>query len=151
MIVKTEMTALSAKEISEWCYTGDYEEFNLPNWNVMVENNHALCNEEKRKKNYNAYKDNAGECIGFTRVDELDSEVIIGIGICPNVCGQGIGQEILKMTIFECDYKYPEKSIVLQVNSWNQRAINCYRSAGFTILRTYIYDNEEFCEMEYIK
>ena len=88
--------------------------------------------------------------IGFTRIDNFPTDIVIGIGVKPNKCGKGIGEEILKMTIDMCKMKYGDKPIKLQVATWNQRAINCYRNVGFTSIKTYMDEDLELIEMEYL-
>ena len=51
-----------------------------------------------------------------------------GIGIKPSHCGNGLGKIITKLAIMESKKRFPNKPIVLKVRTWNERAINCYKS-----------------------
>ena len=57
---------------------------------------------------------------------------MVGIGLSPEKCGKGLGKNFLKKGIDEANKRYPDKPLWVQVRSWNQRAIRCYTSCGFT-------------------
>lgn len=59
----------------------------------------------------------------------------MGIGVKPEYCGVGIGKQIIKMALDECSKRYENKPIILEVRSWNKRAIKCYESQGFKIVK----------------
>ena len=143
------MSKYFAKEIASWKYEDECSIYNLPSWEEMKIGKYALCDDALRKKLYNAYLTSNDELLGFTRIDNFPTDIVVGIGVKPNKCGKGIG-EILKMAIDMCKMKYGDKPIKLQVATWNQRAINCYRNVGFTTITTYMDENLELIEMEYI-
>lgn len=87
--------------------------------------------------------------IGFINLLDEGSSVFFGIGIKPEYCGMGIGKEIISLGLQECRNKYSTKPIVLNVRTWNMRAVKCYESQGFKIVetkrqKTYLGDGE-FC------
>lgn len=124
-----------AKEITTWRYEGEYEIYNLPSWDEIVKKQISLCKKEKRE-NFIGYLNEENNLIGFVNlVDEGDS-VFLGIGVKPEYCGAGIGKQIIKMTLDECSKRYENKPIILEVRSWNKRAIKCYESQGFKIVKT---------------
>ncbi len=53
----------------------------------------------------------------------------------------------------ESNRRYGNKKIVLEVRSFNERAIKCYEKAGFKIVDTYSKDTlvgyDEFVKMEF--
>lgn len=66
-----------------------------------------------------------------------------------------IKKQIVSMALDECKRRYPSKPIILEVRSWNKRAIRCYESQGFKVINrkdqeTYLGTGEFFI-MEYIK
>jgi RimJ/RimL family protein N-acetyltransferase len=80
--------------------------------------------------------------------------IYLGIGLAPEYCGRGIGKEILKEGIRIAKERFGECIIELQVRSWNKRAIKCYESVGFIIMKKEtIKDHEgkdtEFTFMKY--
>ena len=123
-----------AKEITTWRYEGEYEIYNLPSWDEVIKKQISLCKKEKRE-NFIGYLNEENNLIGFVNlVDEGDS-VFFGIGVKPEYCGAGIGKQIIKMALDECSKRYENKPIILEVRSWNKRAIKCYESQGFKIVK----------------
>lgn len=53
----------------------------------------------------------------------------------------------------QCKKKYASKKILLEVRSFNKRAIKCYKKAGFDIIDTYKNDSPlgfgEFVKMAF--
>lgn len=130
---QVKFTEELAKEVTTWKYEGDYEIYNLPSWDEVLKKQISLCIEEKRK-NFIGYVNEQNNLVGFVNlVDEGDS-VFWGIGIKPKYCGVGIGKQIIKMALDECKKRYKNKPIILEVRSWNKRAVNCYESQGFKVI-----------------
>lgn len=79
--------------------------------------------------------------------------ILIGIGLKPCLCGQGRGKTLMKIVKNQCKKLYPHKKIVLEVRSFNERAIKCYKSSGFNIVYIYKKDTPigygEFLRMEF--
>ena len=73
------------------------------------------------------------ELVGFTNLYEEDVEVFFGIGVNPVYCGKGYGQKMTKKTIELSHELFPNKSLYLEVRTWNERAVKCYEKAGFRI------------------
>lgn len=59
--------------------------------------------------------------------------MFIGIGVNPQYCNQGYGRMILDTAYKISKELYPLKPLYLEVRTWNKRAINCYKKAGFVI------------------
>lgn len=124
-----------AKEISNWIYTGEYSIYNLPSWDKMVQENYSLTDNVKRER-YIGYINDDGELVGFVNLLDEGDTVFFGIGIKPNYCSKGIGKIITKMALIESQERFPNKPVVLEVRTWNKRAVNCYKSQGFEIVET---------------
>ena len=136
MKLKAEkITEKQAREISKWKYEGKYEMYNLPQWEVMVEEGYSLCDEVKRES-FTAYTNEKGELIGFTNLLDEGSSIFFGIGVNPNYCNRGLGKTITKLALEECKVRFPKKPVILEVRSWNERAISCYKSQGFEVIET---------------
>ena len=71
--------------------------------------------------------------MGYTNTVFKNSEVFIGVGLKPDMCGRGLGTEILSLACEKALEQYPGVKICLQVREWNTRAIKCYEKAGFEI------------------
>ena len=124
-----------AKEISNWEYTGEYSIYNLPSWDKMVQENYSLTDTVKRER-YIGYVNEDGELVGFINLLDEGDTVFFGIGIKPNFCGKGIGKIITNIALIESQKKFPNKPVLLEVRTWNKRAVNCYKSQGFEIIET---------------
>ena len=64
---------------------------------------------------------------------EEGQEVFIAIGVHPDHCDKGYGQQMLADTCRIAGELYPGKPLCLEVRTWNARAIRCYQKAGFVI------------------
>lgn len=40
------------------------------------------------------------------------------------------------MALIESQNRFPNKPVILEVRTWNKRAVNCYKSQGFEIVET---------------
>ena len=86
-----------------------------------------------REQNYRTFYDE--DClVGFVNIKEEETEVFIGIGVSPELCGRGYGQRILQETYAISKELYPDKPLYLEVWTWNERAIRCYQKVGFEIV-----------------
>ena len=143
-----------AKEITTWKYEGDYSIYNLPSWDEIINKQISLCKKEKRE-NFIGYADSKNNLVGFVNLLDEGQSVFFGIGIKPEYCGIGIGKQIISMALDECKRRYPSKPIILEVRSWNKRAIRCYESQGFRVIDSIVQETYlgtgEFFIMEYIE
>ena len=151
----TSMNEQIAYAISKWNYEGKYAIYNTESFEEMKKKKASLVNEEKFK-NYMCFFDKySEELIGYINIIKKENnDIFIGIGLAPNKCGRGLGNEMLKCGIKEAKERYPGAPIILQVRSWNERAIKCYIKAGFKITRKenikdYKGNLEEFTFMKY--
>ncbi len=149
-----ELSEEHAKEICSWRYEEEYSIYNFSDWDTVVKNGWGLSIEEKRKSEFIAilFKD---ELVAYGRIFLKEEKIFIGIGLKPHLCGKGYGGSIITLLIQECKRRYPNNKIVLEVRSFNKRAVNCYKNVGFEIKDKYMkktFNNleDEFYYMEYI-
>jgi [ribosomal protein S18]-alanine N-acetyltransferase len=131
-LIAVQLTEMQAKEISNWKYDSEYAIYNLPTWEQMIDKGYSLCDDLKRKR-YIAYLNESEELIGFVNLLDEGDTVFFGIGINPHHCSKGIGKMITRMALIESQNRFPNKPVVLEVRTWNTRAVNCYKSQGFEI------------------
>jgi len=137
------------EEIINWKYEGKYSQYNLESYEKLKERNSSIINSEKAS-NYLCYFKN-NELIGYTNLFEKENgNLFLGVGLAPKYCGKGLGKEILQNTINKARKKHLNKSIVLQVRAWNKRAINCYKSIGFQIIKIEQVQDYNGNETEYV-
>lgn len=135
-LLADKLSEEQAKEIISWQYPGKYSVYNLPSWDVIVQNNYSLADSIKREK-YICYRNDVGELVGFVNLSlTKEDTVFFGIGINPKYCDMGVGKTITKMALIESEKRFSGKPVVLEVRTWNKRAINCYKSQGFEIVGT---------------
>ena len=125
------LTDAEKRDICGWRYPGEYAVYDLPPYEVMAQQKISFMN-PLREGNFLAFCE--GETlVGFVNIREAGDEVSIGIGVRPDCCGMGFGQRILKETCRIAGARHPGKTLSLEVRTWNERAIRCYRKAGFVI------------------
>lgn len=125
------MTEAEKKVISAWQYEGAYALYNMPSYEEQKKKQIALCR-PGREKNFFSYCDE-GTLVGFTNILEEETEVFMGIGINPALCGRGYGTKVLLAAVDTAGSLYPGKPLYLEVRTWNTRAIRCYEKAGFRV------------------
>ena len=141
------------REIITWKYDGQLAEYNLDSYENLKKRKSSMLDPNK-SKNYLCYFIQ-NELIGYTNLIERENgELFLGIGVAPKHCSKGIGKELLNCTITKAKEKHSGKSIVLQVRSWNKRAIACYTKVGFEIIKIetiadYKGKESEFVFMKY--
>lgn len=137
------------KEIVKWKYEGKYEEYNLESYESLKSRKSSITLPEK-SKNYLCYFKN-DELVGYTNlVEKENGDLFLGIGLAPKNCGRGLGKELLCDTINKAKEKHIGKKIVLQVRSWNKRAIKCYENIGFKITKVEMQKDYKGKETEYV-
>lgn len=139
-----------AKEISQWRYEEPYSVYNYIDWNTMFTLGWGITQKEKREKEFLAVVNERKELFGYIRLVEKRDGIIIGIGLRPDLCGKGIGQQVMMLLKEERMKRYGNKKIILEVRSFNSRAINCYKKVGFTETDRYIRNTPKG-EAEFIK
>lgn len=125
------LTEKEKRQICDWHYAGDYGIYDLPSYEEMKDRSMGFLNPE-REGNFRGFWE-GDSLVGYVNMREEEKEVFIGIGVAPELCGQGYGGEILKEAFCIAGKRYPGKPLYLLVRSWNKRAIRCYEKAGFVI------------------
>ena len=129
MLTYHPMTEDEKYLIAGWKYTGEYAIYNTPPY----EEDFKIQSEFARPDfvGFTFYDDQT--LVGFTCLNDEKQAVMIGIGVAPEHCGKGYGQEMLRITQDISEHMYPGKPLYLEVRTWNTRAIRCYEKAGYVI------------------
>jgi len=153
LILKT-LSEENAREICTWKYEGEYAVYNLADWDIVVQNGWELASKKIRERDFLAFF-NSEELVAYGVLKVKNNRVFLGIGLKPTWCGKGYGKRIMELIINESQKRYPDKQIVLEVRSFNLRAIKCYKKVGFIIKDQYVRKtltgSGEFYYMEYVK
>lgn len=141
-----------AKEICHWKYDGEYAVYNFSDWDIVVQNGWDLADKQKREADFLAVLHDR-QLIAYGRVTKSEDKAFIGLGLAPSLCGKGIGKDVMRLLIAESNRKFPDCPVVLEVRSFNKRAIKCYENIGFEIKDKYIKNtfagDAEFYYMQY--
>ena len=112
MLTYHVMTEQERETVSNWKYTGEYAIYNMPPYQEQKEKKIAFGS-PKCADNYVAYYE-GDTLIGFTNILEEATEVFIGIGVSPELCGQGYGRKILEAACRIAGERCPGKPLYLE-------------------------------------
>ncbi|WP_261384286.1 GNAT family N-acetyltransferase [Planococcus sp. CPCC 101016] len=146
------MSQKQAEEIAaNWHYAGEYSFYDM---DADQEDLQAFLDQKMRKESYFIIKQN-NEVIGFYSFIPVGNNTIdIGLGMKPNLTGNGKGFEFLKVGLDFAKSKYDPEQIILSVATFNKRAIKVYKKIGFKeveyFMQTTNGGNFEFLKMIYV-
>lgn len=145
------MTQEQAEEIAfNWHYEAEYSFYDMDaDKDDLVE---FLDPQKRGDSNFVVTQDN--DIIGFFSFNKVAIHTIdIGLGMRPNLIGNGNGLEFIRAGLEFAISKYAPRKITLSVATFNQRAIKVYRKIGFEEVNTFMQDTNgdyfEFVEMIY--
>jgi [ribosomal protein S18]-alanine N-acetyltransferase len=116
-----------AAEIAEWRYDFPYEWYDTASDPTRIE----LFANPARRDGLRAVVDDDGELIGFFNFVRERGEVRIGLGIRPDLTGQGLAQPFIDAGLRYANEEWQPRLFRLWVAAWNERALRAYRRAGF--------------------
>ena len=123
------MTQEQAEEIvHSWHYEGDYSFYDM---DADPEDLQEFLDPEQRKDSYFAVNQDE-EVIGFySFIQAADNTIDIGLGMKPELTGNGRGLKFLKAGLEFAESTYSPQKITLSVAAFNKRAITLYQNIGF--------------------
>jgi len=131
------MNESHAEQICTWRYDAPYDVYNLPPWDTLRENREEFGDPHIRATQYAAVLDEHGELCGFAQFFPITGVTRLGLGMRPDLCGQGLGSVFVQAIVREALRRTPDHEIDLEVLTWNLRARKAYESAGFRVTDTY--------------
>jgi len=134
------LTQKLADELCNWRYASPYDVYNWPSFAEMKKNGFEFGDPVLRDEQYAAVLSQDGSMIGFAQFFPLSggSVIRLGLGIRPDLCGQGLGPHFVRLLIEEALRRSPGCEVDLEVLTWNTRAVRTYEKAGFRIEDTYM-------------
>lgn len=130
-LVYRNLSEKAKRQICAWNYEGEYALYNLPTYEEMQAQQLGFLDAETEKNYYGFWDEDV--LVGFVNILEEPTEVFIGIGVNPALCGKHYGRQML-LTAYDISKElYPNKPLYLEVRTWNARAVKCYEKAGFHI------------------
>jgi RimJ/RimL family protein N-acetyltransferase len=79
-----------------------------------------------------AVRDDDGALIGFCFFEPCGDELFYGLGLRPDLTGQGLGEQFVLAGLAFARRLHGLRRVVLDVAAFNERAIRLYRRLGFT-------------------
>ncbi|EJQ90235.1 MULTISPECIES: GNAT family N-acetyltransferase [Bacillus cereus group] len=148
----TVMNQKEAEEIAyNWHYEGKYSFYDIE---ADQEDLAEFLSTEMRGEDTFAVKEN-DTLIGFLSFSKMNNQTVdIGLGMRPDITGNGLGLKFVKAGLDFSEEKYGCNYITLSVATFNERAIKVYKRAGFEAVGTFIQETNgscfEFLKMNYI-
>ncbi|KAF1301531.1 GNAT family N-acetyltransferase [Enterococcus saccharolyticus] len=133
---------------NQWKYEGEYSFYNLTE---DPEDYEEMLSPTLRANHYFQYV-RKGELIGYFVLEEDGEVLLFGLGLAPELTGNGHGSQFLQDILTYIHENYSQPIIRLGVAEFNVRAQKVYRKAGFTVTRHYLQETNggqfPFIEME---
>ncbi|MBI9010581.1 MAG: GNAT family N-acetyltransferase [Clostridiales bacterium] len=153
MIELKRMTENEAINICDWQYEGEFKVYNFPKWDEAVEKGYGITKDNKRNLEFLSIY-SGSQLIGYGRISLNNNQIVLGIGIKPELCSKGYGNKAFKLLIEKARTKSSKENIVLLVRSFNERAIKCYKNNNFIIINKFQYEmhgeSVSFTKMLYV-
>jgi ribosomal-protein-alanine N-acetyltransferase len=90
-----------------------------------------LLDPKRRKNAYFSVFDEDGVLIGFFQFERAGKTVDVGLGMRPDLTGQGLGLDYLLAGLKFARERFSPERFTLSVATFNERAIVVYERAGF--------------------
>ncbi|WP_085523312.1 GNAT family N-acetyltransferase [Tuberibacillus sp. Marseille-P3662] len=133
-----------------WHYDGIYSFYDIE---ADQEDFEAFIDPEQRgESTFAVYDDD--NVIGYFSFNSVDASTVdIGLGMRPDLTGQGNGLAFIKTGMKYAQAHYTPQILTLSVATFNKRAIKVYKKAGFEAVGTFIQATNgsrfEFLKMAY--
>lgn len=123
-----KMDQQAAEEIADrWKYGGEYAFYDMT---ADPEDYAEIISPEKRGERY--FSVFSGSALaGFFCVEREGAAVELGLGLRPDLTGQGLGQAFLRTVLRYVEERFAPEAVRLSVASFNRRAVKVYERAGF--------------------
>lgn len=102
----TDFTQEDAKTVCSWRYPPPYDIYHYPEWETARAQHYGMTDEETRRAEFYALKD-GNNLTGFFRLTNHPDFVMIGLGLAPDQCGKGLGNQLMKAIQTVLKERYP--------------------------------------------
>ncbi|MGN7416503.1 GNAT family N-acetyltransferase [Paenibacillus sp. SAF-068] len=126
-----------AELICSWQYDPPYNIYSWLPWEQMKALEVEFGDAQLRQEQYAIVLDQNDRISGFAQYFPLQGVTRIGLGMHPELCGQGQGTAFVTAIVQEAIRRNPTNEIDLEVLTWNTRAIQVYLKSGFVTQDTY--------------
>lgn len=125
--VFTEMTQGDAEVVAAWHYEPPYDFYDFE---ADPDDYVEILDPARRKGDYHSVH-LEGELVGFFSFRPHDDGLELGLGLRPDLAGNGIGLEFVEAGMAFGREKFGLDAFWLDVATWNERAKRVYERAGF--------------------
>jgi [ribosomal protein S18]-alanine N-acetyltransferase len=95
-------------------------------------------------------RDEAGELVGFYYFEPNPPDLDYGLGLRPDLTGQGLGLEFFRAGLAFARERYQPQRVYLHVAAFNERARRVYERAGFAVVSSHVRNFERFGEVTFL-
>ena len=131
-----QMSDEDAREISRWRYDPPYDFYDATSDRDDLE---ELLDPERREGAYFSVFDEDGSLVGFFQFEREGATVDVGLGLRPDLTGQGLGVGYLLAGLEFARERFSPERFTLSVTTFNERAIQVYERAGFRRRHEYLH------------
>jgi ribosomal-protein-alanine N-acetyltransferase len=91
-----------------------------------------------------------GSLVGFYYFEEKGAALEIGLGLRPDLTGQGLGLEFFRAGVDFGRRRFRPEGIILAVAAFNERARIVYERAGFRVLGRHVRHFDRWGDVEFV-
>jgi [ribosomal protein S18]-alanine N-acetyltransferase len=133
-LVFTPMSQDEAEEVADWRYDPPYDFYDAR----ADESELVLLLDPTRRENRTfSARDENGELVGFFTYARDGDALVVGLGLRPDLTGQGLGTSFVEQGLEFGRARYAPKRFRLDVAEFNERAVTVYERAGFVRMRSF--------------
>lgn len=132
LLGKRIMSDEDIREICTWKYEKPYDVYDFPDYESLKRDGWAVSDKKKRLSEFRSVMDK-DELIGWYRLFMNNGKVYLSLGLKPEECGHGRGKSLLELVLSDHSERFKGNDLILNVRSFNQRAISLYSKFGFII------------------
>jgi [ribosomal protein S18]-alanine N-acetyltransferase len=102
------------------------------------------------RERYFAALDADCELVGFYYFEQKPPDLDYGLGLRPDLVGQGLGLEFFLAGLAFAHERYRPRRVFLHVAEFNKRALRVYERAGFKLVSRHVRSFERFGEVPFL-
>jgi [ribosomal protein S18]-alanine N-acetyltransferase len=151
-IRQVELTPMSqddAERIADWRYDPPYDFYDARADESQLAH---LLDPARRENRALSARDETGDLVGFFTYVRDGDAVVVGLGLRPDLTGQGLGTSFVEHGLEFARVRFAPKRFRLSVAEFNERAVKVYERAGFVRTRSFVEETNSgsypFLEME---
>jgi RimJ/RimL family protein N-acetyltransferase len=95
-------------------------------------------------------RDEDGQLIGFYYFEPKPPDLDYGLGLRPDLTGQGLGLEFFLAGLDVARERYRPSQVFLHVAAFNERARKVYERAGFQVVSAHVRTFERFGAVPFV-